>query len=50
MAKLKEIGFDVDQDDMKQIFPIFKQMADTKSIIDESDLRVIMNKVKEAVR
>ena len=50
MAKLKEIGFDVDQDDMKHIFPIFKQMADTKSIIDESDLRVIMNKVKEVVR
>lgn len=49
MAKLNKIGFNVDRAAMKDIFPVFKRMADTKSIISEDDLRVIMNQVKEAV-
>jgi 2-isopropylmalate synthase len=49
MAKLNTIGYDVDRDDMKKIFPIFKRVADDESIVTEDDLKKIMDKVKEAV-
>lgn len=49
MAKLNTIGYNVDRDDMKTIFPIFKRVADNESIVTEDDLKKIMDKVKEAV-
>lgn len=49
MTKLNKMGFDVDRDDMKKIFPIFKNKADHTAIVGEDDLRNIMKQVKEVV-
>ncbi|GAX00809.1 2-isopropylmalate synthase [Secundilactobacillus silagei] len=47
MSKLHKMGYDVDRDDMKIIFPHFKNKADHTDIVSEDDLRVIMNKFSE---
>jgi 2-isopropylmalate synthase len=43
-VKLDEMGYQVTKDDLKKIFPIFKQTADNQPIVKESDLREIMQK------
>ena len=49
MVKLDEIGYEVSRDEMKKIFPIFKQVADKEPIVTKDDLKKIMDKEKEAV-
>ncbi|WP_063285785.1 2-isopropylmalate synthase [Secundilactobacillus collinoides] len=45
MDKLNEMGFSVDRDAMKTIFPIFKDCADHTDIVSEDDLTRIMSQV-----
>ncbi|WP_125710331.1 2-isopropylmalate synthase [Companilactobacillus zhongbaensis] len=47
MTKLQNMGYQVDKDDMKRIFPRFKHVADHSSIVSEEQLRNIMNQIKE---
>ncbi|KRM61595.1 2-isopropylmalate synthase [Paucilactobacillus vaccinostercus DSM 20634] len=49
MAKLHAMGFKVDREEMKEIFPIFKDKADHTSIVSEDDLREIMKQIKKVV-
>lgn len=49
MAKLNQMGFDVNRESMKQIFPIFKDKADHTAIVSEDDLREIMKQIKRVV-
>lgn len=41
--KIEQLGYDVSNEEMKIIFPIFKNIADQKPIVSTSDLKVIMN-------
>ncbi|OIL71043.1 2-isopropylmalate synthase [Oenococcus oeni] len=50
MEKLKEMGYPFDHESMKIIFPIFKERADKKALIDEKDLQVIMQQISEVKR
>ncbi len=47
MAKLNRMGYKVDRDDMKVIFPVFKDWADHTDIVSESDLKEIMKRSKK---
>ncbi len=47
MTKLQKMGYQVDKEDMKRIFPRFKHVADHSSIVSEEQLRNIMNQIKE---
>lgn len=47
MQKLNQMGYSVDRDEMKQIFPKFKDVADHTDIVSEAQLRDIMKKVSE---
>ncbi|MDN6968048.1 2-isopropylmalate synthase [Oenococcus sp. UCMA 17063] len=50
MEKLKEMGYSVDHELMKTIFPVFKAKADKKALINEKDLQAIMQQISEAKR
>ncbi|APX71283.1 2-isopropylmalate synthase [Companilactobacillus allii] len=45
MAKLQKMGYEVDKDTMKIIFPKFKAVADHTNIVSENDLEYIMQEV-----
>jgi Isopropylmalate/homocitrate/citramalate synthases len=47
MYKLQNMGYAVDRDDMEDIFPIFKSVADHTTIVSETDLKEIMRKVNK---
>lgn len=47
MKKLNQMGYSVDRNEMKQIFPKFKDVADHTDIVSEAQLREIMRKVIE---
>ncbi|WP_125588052.1 2-isopropylmalate synthase [Companilactobacillus jidongensis] len=46
MVKLQKMGFQVDRDAMKFIFPKFKSIADRTDIVSENDLQQIMKEVR----
>lgn len=45
MDKLNEMGFRVDREAMKAIFPVFKDCADHTDIVSEEDLTQIMSQI-----
>ena len=47
MMKLQNMGYQVDRNDMKQIFPRFKNVADNTSIVSEEQLKNIMREVNK---
>ncbi|WP_053084450.1 2-isopropylmalate synthase [Companilactobacillus ginsenosidimutans] len=47
MQKLQTMGYQVTRDDMKVIFPRFKNIADNTSIVSESELKNIMREVNK---
>jgi 2-isopropylmalate synthase len=49
MQKLNQMGYKVDREDMKRIFPRFKNVADNTAIVSEAQLREIMKKVNEVI-
>ena len=42
MTKLNHMGYNVTRDDMKQIFPIFKSMAENTNMMTEADMKATM--------
>ncbi|MQS46087.1 2-isopropylmalate synthase [Companilactobacillus mishanensis] len=49
MTKLQSMGYQVDRDAMKSIFPKFKEVADNTDIVSETDLNSIMKDIREAI-
>ncbi|MHA8263813.1 2-isopropylmalate synthase [Lactobacillaceae bacterium Melli_B3] len=47
MKELNNIGYQVTREDMINIFPIFKSVADKQPIVEDQDLKKIMQKVGE---
>ena len=50
MARLQQMGYDIDRADMKTIFPRFKAVADHCDLVSDDALREIMTPtmIKEA--
>lgn len=46
MDKLNKMGYSVSRDDMKIIFPIFKNVADNEKLVSEEDLKDIMTQAR----
>ncbi|CBL90909.1 hypothetical protein GCM10025878_04160 [Leuconostoc gasicomitatum] len=47
MSKLNSLGYDVTRDDMKNIFPIFKSVAEESNLVTNEQLKIIMQVVEE---
>ncbi|MBZ5961576.1 2-isopropylmalate synthase [Leuconostoc gasicomitatum] len=47
MSKLNSLGYDVTRDDMKNIFPIFKSVAEESNLVTNEQLKIIMQAVEE---
>ncbi|WP_395319542.1 2-isopropylmalate synthase [Fructilactobacillus frigidiflavus] len=47
MNRIQSLGYQVSKEDMKVIFPLFKNKADQKAIIDNEDLKQIMKTYQE---
>ncbi|CUW17374.1 2-isopropylmalate synthase [Leuconostoc gelidum subsp. gasicomitatum] len=47
MSKLNSLGYDVTRDDMKNIFPIFKSVAEGSNLVTNEQLKIIMQVVEE---
>jgi 2-isopropylmalate synthase len=46
-TKLAQLGYQVSTADMREIFPIFKQVADNQAIVSNDDLRQIMQQFEK---
>ncbi|KRL66051.1 2-isopropylmalate synthase [Companilactobacillus versmoldensis] len=49
MQKLQQMGYQVDRNDMTEIFPRFKDVADHTDIVSEEQLSSIMEQMKEGI-
>ncbi|ANK62015.1 2-isopropylmalate synthase [Loigolactobacillus backii] len=45
MVKLNEMGYDVNREEMRTIFPIFKRIADQTKLVSEDDLHRMMTAI-----